>query len=126
MWPLIGGIASSLLGGLLGRGEANTRQENLDRQTALMEREQKYRFARQALLDPLFKEMLQRNMMFTRSMPMFGGMRGAGPFASTTAPMEHLPMLPKPGLIGEEPQPEAPQGPPQGLYNDWSATGDNR
>lgn len=113
IWPFLLGGATSLFGGLLAKQSADTAQAGVNRQTALLERAQRYQMARQALLDPMFKEFLTRQLLRSRARPTIGGLRGThAPFSALTTPVAGLPALPPPQLIGEEPVGSALAAPP--------------
>lgn len=101
--------AIPLIGGLFGAGRANSQDQAaaaqgraMEQQVELMKERQKYGMNRQALLDPLFKELLQRTLVRSRMAPMFGGMQRPA-FAAIETPADRLPSLPPPQLIGSEP-----------------------
>lgn len=101
IWPLILGGGASLLGTFLGHRQQRQAQARIDPLIALRMRSQRRGLAKQAQLDPLFREFLARQLLRSTTAPLIGGVRGR-PFRAITTPPERLPLLPKPELFGEE------------------------
>ena len=99
---VIGGL-TSLAGAFLGNKQQQKAQARMDPLIAQRQRMTARDIARRAMLDPLFKEFLSRQLMRSRRAPMFGGLRRQ-PFEALETPVGGLPALPPPQLIGEEPQ----------------------
>lgn len=103
--PLLG-IGASLLGASQAANAQNRATAAQEGQIELMREAQDYQKKRQAVLDPLFLEFLRRSLVRSRTAPMIGGLRGR-PFLPVTTPVEGLPALPPPQLIGSVPTPSS-------------------
>lgn len=104
--PILAAIPS-ILGMFSGNQQQSRSSAAQDELMGKQGRALDYQMARQALVDPLFKEMLQRALIRTRNAPSFGGLR-APAFGALRRPVNQLPALPTPQLIGSEPA--APAG----------------
>lgn len=96
-------------GGGGGQGVDPAIGQAMMRQVALMEQEQEYRRARQAMLDPIFQQFMQRAMLRSSTRPTFGGLPPvAPPFSALTTEEQRLPPLPAARLIGSPPPGSTP------------------
>jgi len=102
--PILGAISGigSLFGGISGANAASAAAGQLGEQTGLMKRAQKYQFARQAQIDPIFLGLLSQALTRTHGVPRMAGAYGPGVNPLMSALRGYRVQLPKPELIGGE------------------------
>jgi len=113
--PILGAISGigSLFGGISSANAASQAAGSQAAQVELMKKAQKYQFARQAQIDPIFLGLLSQALTRTHGAPRMAGAYGPGVNPLMAALKGYRVQLPAPELIGgEDPYatPTSPRG----------------